>query len=163
MGYDVVRVKIFTDAGTRVQIMIERQDGRSISVGDCESVSDCASALLDVEDVFDSRWNLEVSSPGLERPLVRPKDWERYAGHRVCVELNEPYEGRKKLQCTLRGLESDKVSLSLDSGKIAQIALSNIRSAGLVVTENMIRQALRMSKQEAPSNQSKRASGHVLH
>src|ERR1700712_4931150 len=96
MGYELVRVLILGRERPTVQVMADRADGTQISVEDCERISHAVSAVLDVEDPLPGRWTLEVSSAGIDRPLTRVKDWNRFAGHQARVETFFPQNGRKR-------------------------------------------------------------------
>src|SRR6187402_2251115 len=105
MGYRLVRIKISGEAGCTVQVMAERPDG-SMTVEDCEAISRALSPVLDAANPIDHGYRLEVSSPGLDRPLVRSSDFDRYAGHRVKVELAMPIAGRRRFKGILLGVEN---------------------------------------------------------
>lgn len=140
MGYDVVRLQ-FTEGKRRhvLQVMIERLDGKAITLEDCEAVSHHVSALLDVEDPILSEYNLEISSPGIDRPLTRPKDFERYSGHDAKITTKLPIEGRKRFRGILRGLQEGCVLLDLPEEKLEiRIALENVATAKLVLTDALI-------------------------
>src|SRR6266702_4380776 len=113
IGYRLVRVKIFGADGCTVQIMAERPDG-TMSVEDCEAVSRALSPVLDVADPVDRAYRLEVSSPGMDRPLVRRSDFERFVGHRIKVELATGIEGRRRFRGVLLGLDGDAVHMRRD-------------------------------------------------
>lgn len=114
-----------------LRVTIDKQGG--VSHGDCQLVSEQLSAILDVEDPFPGSYTLEVSSPGLERKLSKPTEYEHFAGRRVRVVLREPAEGRKVFEGTLAGFSSGRVRLNLDSGSVVEFDLSNISKAQLVV------------------------------
>src|ERR671937_1844875 len=113
MGYRLVRIRISGDAGCTVQIMAERPDG-SMHIEDCEAISRALSPVLDVADPIDRAYRLEISSPGIDRPLVRRSDFERYAGHLVKIEMAVAHQGRKRFRGTLAGVEGDKIPLRRD-------------------------------------------------
>src|SRR5581483_7889931 len=116
LGYRLVRVKISGEAGCTVQVMAERPDG-TMKIEDCETVSRTLSPLLDEKDPVEGAYRLEISSPGLDRPLVRRSDFERHAGYVVKVEMNVPVEGRKRFRGTLTGTEGDAVRLRRDDAR----------------------------------------------
>jgi ribosome maturation factor RimP len=116
----------------RVQVMAERLDGRPISIDDCANISRALSALLDVEDPIEGSYTLEVSSPGLDRPLLKLKDYERYAGHEARVETSAAIEGRRKFKGRLLGADGDRVRLEVDGRQIA-LDFASIARAKLVV------------------------------
>ncbi len=103
LGYDLVRVRLSGASTPTLQIMAERRDRREMSVDDCAEISRLVSALLDVEDPIAGSYTLEVSSPGLDRPLVRAEDYERFAGREVRIETRRPLEGRKRFRGRLVG------------------------------------------------------------
>src|ERR1700716_610712 len=109
-GYQLVRVKVSGLDGCTVQIMAERPDG-TMKVEDCETVSRALSPVLDVADPIDRAYRLEVSSPGLDRPLVRRSDFERFAGHSIKIEMAIPVEGRRRFRGVLLGVEGDAARL----------------------------------------------------
>lgn len=149
-GFRLVRVKVTGEAGCTVQIMAERADG-SMSVEDCEAVSRLISPILDVEDPIERAYRLEISSPGIDRPLVRRSDFARWAGHHAKVELALPLEGRRRFNGVLVGLEGEGARLRrLDApeGEDAEVLLplAEIAEARLVLTDELIREALRRGK-----------------
>src|SRR5437764_2899609 len=113
MGYRLVRVKISGVDGCTVQIMAERPDG-TMTVEDCERLSRALSPVLDVADPIDRAYRLELSSPGLDRPLVRRSDFARFSGHLGKIEVAVPHQRRKRFRGTLGGLERDRVQLHRD-------------------------------------------------
>ena len=125
MGYRLVRIKISGEFGCTVQIMAERPDG-SMQIDDCEAISKALSPVLDVADPIDKAYRLEVSSPGIDRPLVRRTDFERYAGHLVKIEMAVAHQGRKRFRGMLERVEGDAVRLHRDdvrAGEEADITL----------------------------------------
>ena len=110
LGYRLVRVRVSGSAGCTVQIMAERPDG-SMAIEDCEAASRALSPVLDAADPIEGAYRLELSSPGIDRPLVRRSDFERYAGHVAHVEMAAPVEGRKRFRGVLLGVEGDHVRL----------------------------------------------------
>jgi ribosome maturation factor RimP len=123
-------------------VMIERHDLAPITVDDCAGVSRLLSAILDVEDPLPGRYTLEVSSPGLDRPLVRIEDYERFAGFEARIEMTRPIDGRRRFQGRLRGAEDGLVQIECDDAAAA-IPFSGIRRASLVVTDDLIEAAAR--------------------
>ena len=113
MGYRLVRIKISGEAGCTVQIMAERPDG-TMQIEDCEAISRALSPVLDVADPIERAYRLEISSPGIDRPLVRRSDFERYAGHLVKIEMAVAHQGRKRFRGTLAGVEGERVRLHRD-------------------------------------------------
>jgi ribosome maturation factor RimP len=150
LGYRLVRVKISTRNGQTVQIMAERPDG-SMTVEDCGAISRNISPALDVEDPVTAAYHLEVSSPGIDRPLVRRSDFARWAGHVAKLELSEPIEGRRRYRGVLLGLEGDVTALKLDDAPQGApdrvlIPLGSIQEARLVMTDALVAETLRETK-----------------
>ncbi|MBA3814236.1 MAG: ribosome maturation factor RimP [Alphaproteobacteria bacterium] len=132
-GFRVVRVQLQGSKGKTLQIMIERLDEIAITVDDCAIVSRTVSVLLDVEDPIHEPYTLEVSSPGMDRPLIKKDDFERFVGSMIKLELTTPYEGHLRFQGLLRGIEEDKVKIELDPEKeVAEIAFSDVKKAKLI-------------------------------
>jgi ribosome maturation factor RimP len=136
MGYELVRVAM--SKGGTLQIMIEPADGRAMDVEGCAVMSRALSAVLDVEDPIPSTYTLEVSSPGIDRPLTRPKDYARWAGHLARLETAEPVAGRRRFKGTLLGLSDDMVRLRLDDGTETAVPLSAVSRAKLEMTDALI-------------------------
>ena len=146
LGYELVRVMLAGGGRDgRLQIMAERRDGGPMTVEDCERLSRAASAILDVEDPIPGAYTLEVSSPGIDRPLVRRKDWERWTGHVARVELVEPQDGRKRFKGVLLGLDGDDVCLRLEDGAEVRLALPRVARAKLVLTDALIAESGKMA------------------
>jgi ribosome maturation factor RimP len=137
MGFELVRVAMSRGGGT-LQIMIEPADGRPMDVEDCATLSRALSAVLDVEDPLPSAYTLEVSSPGIDRPLTREKDYVRWAGHLARFETMQPVEGRRRFKGTLVGFENGTVRLRLDDGKEADVPLAEISRAKLEITDALL-------------------------
>lgn len=138
MGYELVRVMFQGKTHPTLQIMAERQDGAPMTVDDCADISRSLSALLDVEDPIQGGYVLEVSSPGIDRPLTRAKDFVAWAGHEVKVESLVAVDGRKRFRGTLLGLDEDgRVRLSTETGE-ALIPQEDIKLAKLVLTDALI-------------------------
>src|SRR3954469_5222988 len=150
MGYLLVRIKISGESGCTVQIMAERPDG-SMQIEDCEAISKALSPVLDVADPIDRAYLLEISSPGIDRPLVRRSDFERYAGHLVKIEMAVAQSGRKRFRGMLGGVEGDVVRLHRDdvrAGEDAEVTLTleDIADARLVLTDELIAESMRRGK-----------------
>ena len=137
IGYGVVRVRLQGTKRRTLQIMIERADGNEITVDDCSAASVAVSALLDVEDPIADAYQLEMSSPGIDRPLVRMGDFERYAGFDARIETKQPLEGRKRFRGRLLGVTDGAVRLRHDNGTVA-IGLEEIATAQLLLTDELI-------------------------
>jgi ribosome maturation factor RimP len=138
MGYELVRVQVSGKERPVVQIMADRADGATFRVEDCEAISHAIGAVLDVEDPIRGQWALEVSSAGIDRPLTRAKDWERYAGHVAQVELVVPLEGRKRFKGIALGADAETARLRLEDGAEMALPRGNIRRAKLVLTDELI-------------------------
>jgi len=153
MGYRLVRIRISGEAGCTVQIMAERPDG-SMHVEDCEAVSRALSPVLDVADPIDRAYRLEISSPGIDRPLVRRSDFERSVGHLAKIEMAVAHEGRKRFRGTLNSIEGDCVRLHRDDVRASEdadvlLAMNDIGEARLVLTDELIEESMRRGKAEA--------------
>jgi ribosome maturation factor RimP len=150
MGYRLVRIRISGEAGCTVQIMAERPDG-SMQIDDCEAISRALSPVLDIADPIERAYRLEISSPGIDRPLVRRSDFERYAGHLVKIEMAVATHGRKRFRGTLAGVEAKAVRLHRDdapAGDDADVLLTmeDIADARLVLTDELIAESMRRGK-----------------
>ena len=166
LGYRLVRVKISGADGCTVQIMAERPDG-TMAVEDCEAVSRALSPVLDMADPVDRAYRLEISSPGIDRPLVRKSDFDRYAGHLVKIETHIPIGGRKRFRGELLGTEGDAARLRHDeAGAEAEVLLpiEEISEAKLVLTDELVTQALRREKAaKREARAAKREERHHRH
>jgi len=138
MGYELVRVQFGSGARRpTLQIMAERIDRRAMAVEDCAEISRVLSALLDVEDPVEGAYMLEVSSPGIDRPLLRPADYERFAGFEARIELSLPIDGRRRFRGRLAGLDNDCVRVVEPAGEF-RLPLEEISKAKLVLTDELI-------------------------
>ncbi|HZB52514.1 MAG TPA: ribosome maturation factor RimP [Reyranella sp.] len=137
MGFELVRVAMSKGGGT-LQIMIEPADGSAMDVEACATLSRALSAVLDVEDPIPGNYTLEVSSPGIDRPLTRPKDYSRWAGHLARVETAEPIDGRRRFKGTLLGLSDGAVRLRLEDGTETAVPLTAVSRAKLEMTDALI-------------------------
>ncbi|MBQ0823628.1 ribosome maturation factor RimP [Microvirga sp. HBU67558] len=147
LGFNLVRVRVSGQNGCTVQIMAERPDG-TMSVADCETVSRAISPVLDLEDPITTAYHLEISSPGIDRPLVRVSDFERWSGYEAKVEMAVPVAGRKRYRGLLRGVEDGMLVIELPDVKegldpIARVPLTDLGEAHLVLTDELIRESLR--------------------
>jgi len=152
LGFRLVRVKV-QGGGTAdriVQLMTERPDG-SITIDDCEAISKSISPVLDVADPISGTYRLEISSPGIDRPLVRPSDFEDWSGHEARIELTEPVGGRKRFKGVLEGFEDGEVRIQADTGEhgiqLLGLPVHLISDAKLVLTDELIREALARAKE----------------
>ena len=151
MGYRLVRIKISGESGCTVQIMAERPDG-TMQIEDCEAISRALSPVLDVADPIDRAYRLEISSPGIDRPLVRRSDFERFSGHLVKVEMAVAHQGRKRFRGFLAGVEGDAVRLHRDDTRADEdadvlLVMEDISDARLVLTDELIAESMRRGKQ----------------
>jgi len=138
MGYRLVRVATTGGRHAQVlQVMAERIDERPMGVDDCTELTHTVSALLDVADPIEHAYVLEVSSPGIDRPLVRREDFERFQGHEAKLELAAPIEGRRRFRGKLLGVEADRVRLNLGA-EVVELPLARIQRAKLVLTDELL-------------------------
>jgi len=147
LGLRLVRVKVTSQNGCTVQIMAEREDG-TLAIADCERLSRAVSPVLDLEDPVAGAYNLEISSPGIDRPLIRRIDFERWAGHEAKIEMALPLDGRKRFRGQLRGLDGDMAVLELADAKdgadrLVRLPLADLGEARLVLTDELVRESLR--------------------
>lgn len=138
MGYELVRLAVLGHERPTVQVMVDRADSRQIAVEDCETISHALGAVLDVEDPLPGAWTLEVSSAGIDRPLARAKDWNRFAGHLARAELAAPVAGRRRFSGVVLGADEQAARLRLDDGTEVALPLGEIRRAKLVLTDALI-------------------------
>ncbi len=136
MGYELVRVAM--SRGGTLQIMIEPANGGPMDVEACATLSRALSAVLDVEDPIAGSYTLEVSSPGIDRPLTREKDYVRWAGHVVRVESAQPIDGRRRFKGTLLGLEGGAIRLKLEDGQEVALPLGAVAKAKLELTDALL-------------------------
>jgi ribosome maturation factor RimP len=137
MGYDIVRVLFSGSRRPRLQIMAERKDGAGMAVEDCVAVSRTVAAILDVEDPVAGPYELEVSSPGIDRPLTRLADFERFAGFEAKIETSLPRDGRRHWKGHLLGLQGKTVCLKTKTGEVA-LPFAEIARAKLVLTDELL-------------------------
>ena len=150
LGYRLVRVHISGLAGCTVQIMAERPDG-TMTVEDCEAASRALSPVLDAADPIEGSYRLEISSPGIDRPLVRRSDFDRYAGHEAHVEMLAPVGGRRRFRGELNGTEGECVRLrssdaAAPEGADVLLRIDDMMEARLVLTDALVSESLRRSK-----------------
>jgi ribosome maturation factor RimP len=150
LGYDLVRVAMI--GGTSdptLQIMAEKPDTRQLDIADCEVISRRLSEYLDENDPIEGSYRLEVSSPGIDRPLTRLKDFQDWAGFDARITLREQSNGRKQYAGTLEGVDGDTISLTDKSGAGHSIQFSEIHSAKLVLTDKLINATAPLSTEGA--------------
>jgi ribosome maturation factor RimP len=150
LGYRLVRVRISGFAGCTVQIMAERPDG-TMAIEDCEAVSRALSPVLDVADPIEGSYQLEISSPGIDRPLVRRSDFNRYAGHVAQVEMQIPIDGRRRFRGELIGSEGECARIHRNDAATNEnpdvlLRIDDMMEAKLVLTDALISESLRKSK-----------------
>jgi ribosome maturation factor RimP len=137
LGYELVRVQVLGRERPTVQIMADRADGALIGIEDCEKISRSVSAVLDVNDPIPGRWTLEVSSAGIDRPLTRLKDWQRFVGHLARIELAAPVAGRRRMSAVILAADANTVRLRDSAGEF-EVPFADIRRAKLVLTDELI-------------------------
>ncbi len=150
LGFRLVRVKLSGREGITLQIMAERPDG-TFGIDECEAASRAISPVLDVEDPISGAYALELSSPGIDRPLVRISDFERWAGHEVKVEMAVPVDGRKRFRGILIGATGIEAVIRLpdvptDMPDTYNLPIADIGEARLILTDDLVREALRRDK-----------------
>jgi ribosome maturation factor RimP len=148
LGFELVRVRLMTGKESTLQIMAQKPDG-TIEVDDCGEISTAVSAVLDVEDPIVEAYTLEVSSPGIDRPLTRLKDFDQWAGYVAKIEMTELIDGRRRFKGTLAGTEGEEVLITLDD-QAEEITIGLkfdwLSDAKLVLTDELIREVLRGRK-----------------
>lgn len=150
LGYRLVRIKISSGEDCTIQVMAERPDG-TMTVEDCEAISRALSPVFDINEPIDRAYRLEISSPGIDRPLVRRSDFERYAGHLLKVEMEVPVAGRKRFRGILEGVEGHNARLTRDDPKAGEdpavlLPITDMGEAKLVLTDELVSEALRAEK-----------------
>jgi ribosome maturation factor RimP len=163
LGLRIVRVRVSANAGCTVQVMAERPDG-TMTIEECETASRALSPVLDAADPIDRAYRLEISSPGLDRPLVRRSDFERHAGQQVKIELEVAHQGRRRFRGVLVGVEAAGARVRIEDADddAAEFVLpfDDMADAKLVLTDELIAASLRRSKSEARAARRGRASSH---
>jgi len=144
MGFELVRLRLMGGQTKTLQIMAERPDG-GIEVDECADISNAVSAVLDVEDPVTDAYTLEVSSPGIDRPLTRLKDFDTFEGYEAKVETAELIDGRKRFKGTLAGIEGDDVLINIEEGTVG-LHFDWLADAKLVLTDDLIKEMLRARK-----------------
>ena len=149
LGFRLVRVRMLAENNGTLQVMAERPDG-TMNVAGCEAISKAISPVLDIEDPVPQAYHLQVSSPGIDRPLVRASDFEQWAGHVAKLETASMVNGRKRFKGTITGLEAGEVVLRRDDApageEVARVPLDALSDARLVLTDDLIRESLRRDK-----------------
>ncbi len=155
LGYELVRIRLMSGKSTTLQIMAEKPEG-GIEVDDCAQISNAVSAVLDVEDPILDAYALEVSSPGIDRPLTRMKDFEIFEGYEAKLETAELVDGRRRFKGELAGTEGDEVLINIDDqGETVTIGLKFdwLSDAKLVLTDELIKEMLRQRKEAGTLNE----------
>ena len=137
MGFDIVRVCLAGRRKRTLQVMVERRDGAGVKIDDCAQVSRVVSAVLDVANPIEGEYDLEISSPGIDRPLVRPADYQRFAGHLANIETRSRIDGRRRFRGRLLGSDGDRVRIAIDSGDL-EVPFADISAAKLILTDELI-------------------------
>jgi ribosome maturation factor RimP len=156
MGYRLVRVAVTGGRRTTLQVMAERVDDRSITLDDCEEISHSVSALLDVADPISGAYMLEVSSPGIDRPLVCAEDYDRFSGFEAKIELAVPVEGRKRYRGRLLGTSEGAIRLLTEAGEL-RFPIKAVARAKLVLTDDLIAAAQRKASAPDPRQSATRS------
>ena len=153
-GFRLVRVTVTGREGKIVQVMAERPDG-TMTIGDCEAASRELSPVLDVHDPIADSYRLEVSSPGIDRPLVRPSDFDDWSGYEAKIELSETIDGRKRFRGVLEGFKDGEIRIELDLDQVGRtvigLPIALVAEAKLVLTDELVREALRRAKKDKKS------------
>ena len=144
LGFELVRVRLMSGKQTTLQIMADRPDG-GIEVDDLAKINQAVGAILDVEDPILDEYTLEVSSPGIDRPLTRLKDFDAFEGYEAKIETEEMIDGRRRFKGVLAGVDGDEVLINLDEGTVG-LKFDWLSDAKLVLTDELIREMLRQRK-----------------
>ncbi|WP_121061131.1 ribosome maturation factor RimP [Chachezhania antarctica] len=147
LGFELVRIRLMSGKSTTLQIMADRAQG-GIEVDDCAQISNAVSAVLDVEDPILDTYTLEVSSPGIDRPLTRLKDFDMFEGYEAKIETAELIDGRRRFKGMLAGIDGDEVLINLDEGTVG-LKFDWLSDAKLVLTDDLIKEMLRQRKAAA--------------
>src|SRR5882724_13225681 len=162
MGYCLVRVVITSGRRATLQVMVERLDDQPMTVDDCAQISHSVSALLDVADPIPGAYMLEISSPGIDRPLVRTEDYDRFTGFEARIELSRPIDGRKRFRGRLLGTSRGKVRLATETGE-TELPLDAVGRAKLVLTDDLIAGARPDITKPGPRQPATRSPNAVSH
>jgi len=152
-GFALVRVAMHGQARPILQVMIDRSDGADVAMDDCVAASRTVSALLDAADPIAGEYRLEVSSPGLDRPLTRAADFARYAGHEARVEMREAIDGQRRFRGRLDGFDGSVVTLTTETGTVS-LPFAGIVRAKLILTDALLAQP----RNPAPGRQAMQGS-----
>jgi len=150
LGFELVRVRLFGKGDERtLQVMAERPDTRQLTIDDCADLSRRLSDMLDEKDPIEDAYRLEVSSPGIDRPLTRLKDFSDWAGHEARIVLNAPIDGQKQFKGELCGVEGETIAITQKSGEIAHVPFGGVVDAKLVLTDKLIKATVPLSVEGA--------------
>lgn len=149
LGFELVRVSLQGSRNLSLQIMAEDPKTGQLTLDQCAAISRAVSTLLDEVDPIDREYRLEVSSPGIDRPLTRPQDWANWAGHEAKVTLHEAIDGRKRFQGTVRGVDGDAAILDVPDAGEVRLPLANILTAKLTLTDALIKASKPLSTEGA--------------
>lgn len=153
MGFEIVRILLMSGGQRqKLQIMAERPDG-SLSIDDCAEISRTVSALLEVEDPIAGAYDLEVSSPGIDRPLTRLKDFERYSGFEARVELRLGQDGQRRFRGRLQGLDGDTILLRDGEGRDWRLPFADLARAKLILTDDLLESHAAAASEQAPAGE----------
>ncbi|SLN10962.1 Ribosome maturation factor RimP [Aquimixticola soesokkakensis] len=153
MGFELVRVRLMSSTKSKtLQIMAERPDG-GIEVDECAEISTAVSAILDVEDPVEDEYTLEVSSPGIDRPLTRMKDFATFEGYEARIETTEMIDGRRRFKGELAGVEGDEVLINIEEGTVG-LHFDWLSDAKLILTDDLIREMLKQRKDNGQIDES---------
>jgi ribosome maturation factor RimP len=141
MGYELVQIRLMEGGRRTLQIMAERKDSKGMTTDDCADISRTVSALMDVEDPIKDAYVLEISSPGIDRPLVKRADFERFSGFEAKLETRLPIEGRKRFKGRLKGVEAENIVVDTVEGNTVRIPLDMVQTAKLLLTEELLKAA----------------------
>ncbi|WP_299026518.1 ribosome maturation factor RimP [uncultured Sulfitobacter sp.] len=144
MGFELVRVRLMTGKASTLQVMADKPDG-GIEVDDCAQISTAIGAVLDVEDPITDEYALEVSSPGIDRPLTRLKDFANFEGYEAKIETDDLIDGRRRFKGQLAGVEGDEVLINIEEGTVG-LKFEWLTDAKLVLTDELIKEMLRQRK-----------------
>ncbi|KAJ30463.1 ribosome maturation factor RimP [Sulfitobacter pontiacus] len=153
MGFELVRVRLMSGKSTTLQVMADRPDG-GIEVDELALISQSISAVMDVEDPILDEYTLEVSSPGIDRPLTRLKDFEMFEGYEAKIETGELIDGRRRFKGELAGIEDDEVLINVEEGTIG-LKFDWLTDAKLVLTDDLIKEMLRQRKASGAIDETK--------
>ncbi|MGB5865979.1 MAG: ribosome maturation factor RimP [Sulfitobacter sp.] len=144
MGYELVRVRLMTGKASTLQVMADKPEG-GIEVDDCAQISTAIGAVLDVEDPIIDEYALEVSSPGIDRPLTRLKDFANFEGYEAKIETDDLIDGRRRFKGELAGIDGDEILINIEEGTVG-LKFEWLTDAKLVLTDELIKEMLRQRK-----------------